>query len=72
MQAGCLRCYVNVKSVCKLFAFSNFLCFSGFSPLREEGEAAAAKQQPGAGQARVQVPTVAVTEDVSPETVAVK
>ena len=37
-----------------------------------EKAAAAAKQQPGAGQARVQVPTVAVTEDVSPETVAVK
>jgi len=34
--------------------------------------AAAARQQPGAGQARVQLPTVPVTEEVSPATVAVK
>jgi hypothetical protein len=37
-----------------------------------EKAAAAAKQQPGAGQAKVQVPTAPVTEDVSPQTVAVK
>ncbi len=37
-----------------------------------EKAANAAKQQPGAGQARVQVPTAAVTEDVTPQTVAVK
>jgi uncharacterized protein DUF6424 len=37
-----------------------------------EKAATAAKQQPGAGQAKVQVPTTAVTEDVTPQTVAVK